>query len=55
MLKTIEATASYIGEHIQGNVEVGIILGSGLGGLVNEITIEKKISYKEIPNFGFNS
>ena len=51
MLKTIEATANYISEQINGKVEVGIILGSGLGGLVNEISIEKTIPYKEIPNF----
>lgn len=51
MLKTIEVTASYISEQIQGEVEVGIILGSGLGGLVSEIAIEKTIPYKEIPNF----
>ncbi|WP_430971714.1 purine-nucleoside phosphorylase [Sunxiuqinia rutila] len=51
MLKTIEVTANYISERIKGNVEVGIILGSGLGGLVNEIAIETKIPYKEIPNF----
>lgn len=51
MLKTIEATASYISEQIQGKVEVGIILGSGLGGLVNEIDIKLKIPYQEIPNF----
>ncbi len=51
MLKTIEVTASYISEQIQGDVEVGIILGSGLGGLVNEIAIEKTIPYKDIPHF----
>lgn len=51
MLKTIEVTANYISEQIQGEVEVGIILGSGLGGLVNEIAIEKTIPYKNIPNF----
>ncbi|MEO0468713.1 MAG: purine-nucleoside phosphorylase [Bacteroidota bacterium] len=31
--------------------EVGIILGTGLGGLVNEIEIEKKIPYNFIPHF----
>ncbi len=51
MLKTIEATANYIKEIIKVQPEVGIILGSGLGGLVNEIRIEKEIPYKEIPDF----
>lgn len=32
-------------------VEIGIILGTGLGGLVNEIEIEKTISYNQIPHF----
>lgn len=30
---------------------VGIILGTGLGGLVNEINIEHEIEYKELPYF----
>lgn len=51
MLKTIEVTARYITERIKQQPEVGIILGSGLGGLVNEIEIEQEIPYKEIPNF----
>lgn len=33
------------------NPEIGIVLGTGLGKLVNEISIEKEISYAEIPNF----
>ncbi len=51
MLKTIEATANFISERINDQAEVGIILGSGLGGLVNEIEIKEKIPYEEIPNF----
>src|SRR3989304_9351759 len=31
--------------------EIGIILGTGLGGLVKDIHIEHKIDYKEIPHF----
>lgn len=30
---------------------VGIVLGTGLGNLVNEVTIEVEISYSDIPNF----
>ena len=33
------------------NPEIGIVLGTGLGKLVNEISIEKEILYSEIPNF----
>lgn len=31
--------------------QVGIILGSGLGGLVNELEITTSLAYEEIPNF----
>ncbi len=51
MLEKIKATANFIKERIQGNPEYGIILGTGLGGLVNEIEILESIPYKEIPNF----
>ncbi|MBW7936040.1 MAG: purine-nucleoside phosphorylase [Flavobacteriales bacterium] len=42
-------------QYIQGETalkpEIGIILGSGLGGLVNEIKIKKSIPYNLIPSF----
>ncbi|APZ46252.1 purine-nucleoside phosphorylase [Polaribacter reichenbachii] len=33
------------------NPEIGIVLGTGLGKLVNEIAIEKEVAYTDIPNF----
>ncbi len=51
MLEKIKATASYIKERINATPEVGIILGTGLGGLVKEIDIKVSIPYSEIPNF----
>ena len=51
MLEKIKATASYIKERIQASPEVGIILGTGLGGLVKEIEIIESIPYNEIPDF----
>ncbi|WOC40860.1 purine-nucleoside phosphorylase [Polaribacter sp. HL-MS24] len=33
------------------NPKIGIVLGTGLGKLVDEIAIEKEIAYAEIPNF----
>ncbi len=51
MLEKIRATSSYVLEKIKSNPEIGVILGTGLGGLVNEIDIEICIPYSEIPNF----
>lgn len=51
MLEKIKVTANYIKERIQATPEVGIILGTGLGGLVKEIDIIDSIPYNEIPNF----
>ncbi len=51
MLEKIKATASFIKERIKARPDTGIILGTGLGGLVNEIEIIDTIPYAEIPNF----
>ncbi|MDX9909446.1 MAG: purine-nucleoside phosphorylase [Mariniphaga sp.] len=51
MLEKIKATASYINERIKAHPEIGIILGTGLGGLVKEIEIIDSIPYSEIPHF----
>ena len=51
MLEKIKATANYINERINAIPEIGIILGTGLGGLVSEIEILDSIPYAEIPNF----
>ena len=51
MLEKIKATANFINERIKAKPETGIILGTGLGGLVNDIEIIDSIPYNEIPNF----
>lgn len=51
MLKLIHNCAEYLKKATDFQPEIGIVLGTGLGGLVNEIKIEKSISYKDIPNF----
>ncbi len=52
MLDNIHNTARYIKSRI-GNFEpeAGIILGTGLGGLVKEIEVEKQLMYGNIPDF----
>ncbi len=51
MLKKISETAAFLNSAQTTHPRIGIILGTGLGGLVNEIAIEKTIPYSEIPNF----
>jgi purine-nucleoside phosphorylase len=51
MLNLIHKTSDYIKKESNFNPEIGIILGTGLGGLVKEINIKKSISYNDIPNF----
>jgi purine-nucleoside phosphorylase len=50
-IEDMQETASFLRTKITTEPEVGIILGSGLGGLVKEIDIEIAIPYEEIPNF----
>ncbi|WP_289053560.1 purine-nucleoside phosphorylase [Carboxylicivirga marina] len=47
----INATADFIKSQGIDKPQVGIILGTGLGGLVNDISIIKEIDYAKIPNF----
>ncbi len=47
----IKETAAFIQQHYPQKPQTGIVLGSGLGNLVNEIAIEKEIPYGQIPNF----
>ena len=51
MWKKIVETTEYIHQAYNKQPEVGIVLGTGLGGLVSEIKIEKTLSYESIPNF----
>jgi|TARA_B110000908_G_scaffold44945_1_gene54725 purine-nucleoside phosphorylase len=51
MLQNIKESANFITEKTNFNPEIGIILGTGLGGLVSEIEIEHSLPYNEIPNF----
>jgi len=51
MLNEINQTVSFIKNQINFKPEIGIILGSGLGNLINEIDIYHKLPYTSIPNF----
>jgi len=51
MLEIIEETVSYIRSKTDFLPEVGIILGTGLGGMVSEIDQVLSLEYESIPNF----
>jgi len=51
MLERIKETANFIKKLMTSKPDTAIILGSGLGGLVNEITDKTEINYSDIPNF----
>jgi len=51
MLEKAKNSASYIKQFIDDTYKTCIILGSGLGELVNSMEIEYSIPYKDIPNF----
>lgn len=51
MLDQINETVAFIQSKTNVKPSIGIILGTGLGGLVDEINIIDEIDYKDIPNF----
>jgi len=51
MLEQIKQTADYIRARVEKLPDTAIILGTGLGALVDHIEDKKYIPYSEIPNF----
>ncbi|WP_378186411.1 purine-nucleoside phosphorylase [Aquimarina sp. W85] len=51
MIKYIQETRDYLKEKGFDKPEVGIILGTGLGQLLDELEVIKEISYNHIPYF----
>jgi purine-nucleoside phosphorylase len=51
MLTPIQETVSHIKSEVDLQPEIGIILGTGLGGMVKEIDIDTVLEYEHIPNF----
>ncbi|MDE5888119.1 MAG: purine-nucleoside phosphorylase [Muribaculaceae bacterium] len=50
-LEMIRETADFILEKVGQAPDTAIILGTGLGDLVNHIEISKELNYSDIPNF----
>lgn len=51
MLEKIRETAAFIRNEVGEMPCIAVILGTGLGDLVNHIEIKKELSYEDIPNF----
>lgn len=51
LYEKIQAASLFIQSKISFHPATGIILGTGLGGLVDDIQIEGEIGYEEIPHF----
>lgn len=51
MIDTLQETCEYIKSRISNIPDIAIILGTGLGALVDDIADKQYIPYKEIPNF----
>ncbi len=49
--ETIDEAAEFIQSKTELEPEIGIILGTGLGSLADEINLEQEISYRDIPHF----
>ncbi|HEX2249404.1 MAG TPA: purine-nucleoside phosphorylase [Gemmatimonadales bacterium] len=47
----IEAAAAVVRKAAPAVPEIGIILGTGLGGLANEIAVDASVPYEQIPGF----
>lgn len=51
LLSNIKETLEVIRKHTSENYPVGIILGTGLGGLVKEVEVKHEINYDALPYF----
>ena len=51
MIKSLEETVEFLENRGFDKPEIGIILGTGLGKLVDELKIIAEVSYNHIPNF----
>ena len=47
----MEEALAYVMSQFKSEAEIGIILGTGLGGLTSEIEVETEILYSDIPQF----
>lgn len=51
LIKQLDESVAYIRELTDTDAKVGLVLGSGLGDLTDDIQVEKIIPYADIPHF----
>lgn len=51
MLRMIEDASRYIKQYMNDSPRIGIILGTGLGSVINDVEIHATLEYKDIPHF----
>jgi len=51
MKKYIKEAVEFLQTRGFGKPEVGIILGTGLGKIIEDVAVEAEMSYNHIPNF----
>ena len=51
MLQKISEAAAFLKSKGFDNAKTGIVLGTGLGVFIHNVTVERSISYSEIPHF----
>lgn len=49
--ESLEAAVSYIRQYSTSQPEIALVLGTGLGGVAEQIDVEVEIPYEEIPGF----
>jgi len=54
-MKQLKETVKYLTKEYKHKPQAGIVLGSGLGNFIEEIEVEKEISYGDIPHFPVSS
>ena len=51
LLEKIKEAADYLKGKGYGNASVGVILGTGLGAFIDQMSVEQSIPYDQIPHF----
>jgi purine-nucleoside phosphorylase len=51
MVEMVEQTLDYLKSKDISSPEIGIVLGTGLGGLTKELQLIRSLAYEKIPNF----